>query len=563
MIINSSGLCGGSAELMRLLERLNVSFLYLSVWLLVVMCIAAEQLADPDLWGRLSIAALYFQNGQFPYHDVFSYTAPHAKWVDHEWLTGFIFYGLFAGLGETGFVVFKYLILLATLGGVFWLHRKVYKVSSLYAFYGFLALISFYSFGYHATLRSHVFSFLGFSVFIALLEAVRLGKMQSKKLLWLLPLSVFWANCHGGFIVGLLLIGLYGLGEALTQRRWKPLIQASGLAIAAALLIAILNPYGWDYWQFLFHAWTLSRAYISEWNSINVAKTTFASTQALIALVAVGILGRWWVELRQPNSKQALITPTLILLFLLVMVMRAIRMQTFLALGLVAYLPVFLSPDFLQKVLPKQMQNIFKSSKNILQNLIPRLVLVGSLIGLCVLHQSQLLFKIPMGDELTQGSNWGHYPVGAVRYLKESPYSGNLLIRFGLGEFAYWCLFPRFKVSMDGRYEEVYSQQTFLDNYWTLQKDRVWQAPQSFQLLNRGKADFILLNDKLPVVSLLIHSKDWEILYQDPKFLIFGRKASLKRFPRYTPQQKMTTDNLTIQDFITPADLARFRLTRS
>ena len=92
---------------MKARERLSVdwkSILSLAaVWLTSVLFIASGQFADPDLWGRLSIAALIFQNGRFPYHDVFSYTASHARWIDHEWLSGMAFYTILAHLGEPAF----------------------------------------------------------------------------------------------------------------------------------------------------------------------------------------------------------------------------------------------------------------------------------------------------------------------------------------------------------------------------------------------------------------------------------------------------------------------------
>jgi hypothetical protein len=420
--------------------------------------------------------------------------------------------------------------------------------------------MDFYNFGYQATLRAQTLSFFFFVIFIALLESVRLKKFSYRVVGWLLPILVIWANCHGGFIMGVLLLLLYGFGEAITQRHWKPLLQYGFPALLGCVLIGFLNPYGWEYWRFLFHAWTLNRAYIAEWSAIQLQATRFWPIQIFIAVTGVFLLGRWWYALRRKESVRPLITPVLVLLFLLAMAMRGVRFQTFLTYGVIAYAPLILSSGFLKTVLPGYLQEYWQRYSNAFQQLIPRLLLAGSLVVLCFLQSQKLLFQIPLGDELTQGNAWGHYPIGAVRYLRNSPYSGNLLIRFGHGEFAYWCLFPRFKVSMDGRYEEVYTQQQFLENYWSLQKDRTLQAGYAFRLINQSAADFILMDTKIPVTPLLLHSKQWQLLYQDPWFLIFGRKSSLKQFPEYKNPQTLTLKRMTIQDFVTPEDFQRFKL---
>jgi hypothetical protein len=543
-----------------MLSRLNTLILLLSSWLLVVLYMTSVQMADPDLWGRLSIAALYFQNGRFPYHDVFSYTAPHAKWIDHEWLTGFVFYGILAQWGETGFLAFKYLLILATFACLLWLHRSVYKASPLYAFLGLLALMAFYGFGYQATLRAQALTFFFFVAFIALLESVRLGKFKPNALGWLLPALVVWANCHGGFIVGVLLVALYGAGEAFTRRCWKPLVLYGAFALGGCALVGLLNPYGWEYWHFLFHAWTLNRSYIAEWSAVDFQSWRYLSVQILVSIIGVALLARGWFAVRKKENLKPLTTPVLAVLLLLGMCLRGIRFQTFLAYGLIAYYPLVFSPQFLQKVLPERLQAFGRLLLSPLRSMVPVLVAIGAVAGLCFMHSQKLLFQIPLGDELTQINTWGRYPIGAIRYLRSSPYAGNLLIRFAHGEFAYWCLFPRFRVSMDGRYEEVYTQQQFLENYRSLQKDRTLQAEEAFRLIQQSAADFILTEIRVPVTPLLLHSGDWEVLYRDPWFLVLGRKSSLHRFPPFGKSQALTLQRLTIGDFVTPEDLKRFKL---
>lgn len=52
------------------------------------------------------------------------------------------------------------------------------------------------------------------------------------------------------------------------------------------------------------------------------------------------------------------------------------------------------------------------------------------------------------------------YPVGALEWLRENREGGDVLVGFAEGSYALWRLHPRFLVSIDGRYEEVYPQST-------------------------------------------------------------------------------------------------------
>ncbi len=102
----------------------------------------------------------------------------------------------------------------------------------------------------HWLARPHLFTLLFIVIFLALLERAREGR--TRMLLFLPPLTILWTNLHGGFIVGLSLIGCYAAGELalwLVEQdrgaakaallRSKPYL-FTGLACGAATLV---NPY--------------------------------------------------------------------------------------------------------------------------------------------------------------------------------------------------------------------------------------------------------------------------------------------------------------------------------
>ena len=65
----------------------------------------------------------------------------------------------------------------------------------------------------HWLARPHLFTLLFAVIFYSLLERVHEGHTR---LLWWLPaLMLVWTNLHGGFFVGLILVGAYAGGELL------------------------------------------------------------------------------------------------------------------------------------------------------------------------------------------------------------------------------------------------------------------------------------------------------------------------------------------------------------
>jgi hypothetical protein len=171
------------------------------------------------------------------------------------------------------------------------------------------------------------------------------------------------------------------------------------------------------------------------------------------------------------------------------------------------------------------------------------------------------LLHVRLDDEMSQGQQPSiRYPLGAIHFLRQSPYQGNLSVRFGLGEFAYWTLYPRFKISMDGRYEEVYSQDEFMHNYRFYSDKNPFHAAKAVEYINGSKADFILTEPNLTHIGVLMHDPAWKMIYGDDYYLLFGRVVTLKKFPEYQPKGfLLTTQVLTMEDFVTPQDTRRFR----
>jgi asparagine N-glycosylation enzyme membrane subunit Stt3 len=51
-----------------------------------VYVFANRSIADPDIWWHLRNAEFLVQHGSMIRHDMYSFTASGAPWINHEWL---------------------------------------------------------------------------------------------------------------------------------------------------------------------------------------------------------------------------------------------------------------------------------------------------------------------------------------------------------------------------------------------------------------------------------------------------------------------------------------------
>lgn len=519
---------------------------------LLLLQIVAAQTADLDLWGRLSVGAVLFQSGHVPRTDDFSYTAAGAPWIDHEWLTGVVFYVLLR-VGEPALVLFKYAAALLALLPVFVLHTSVYRTSLVTTAWSLALLSPALHLGFGTTVRAQVFSIAFFVAFLLVLERVRLGRSGLRALVGFVPAGVLWGNLHGGFVMGILAVGCYAAAEACFGRIRRATVH---VLVAAGMLasVALVNPYGLAYLGFLLHAWTLDRSGITEWVSVlhgfpalsfepAVAAAAALVASALALLGIVRVLRERWVVLRERRPGSAIdspelepLAPCLVLVLLVVMTLLAVRIAPFLALALAAYLPLLTSravggwrpdaPPWLRRLVGAWL---------------PAASAAAAIVGLVLQDRPFLRTIVP--DETTRDEPRPlRVPMGAVDFLLESGRTGKLLNPFNKGEFLYWTLYPRFRVAMDGRYEEVYTQEQFRDVY-RFYRRREGEPPEAVvEDAVRSGADFILCPSRWRAKDVLVRSRRFELGYDDGVFALLARtdgtRAPAPSEPRRARQRR-------------------------
>jgi hypothetical protein len=201
---------------------------------------ASNPIGLPDIFWTLLRGAWMAEHGMLLDSDPFT-SAPHVagQIVNVQWLADLIFHGLDAlgGLpmvitGTALVVTLTYAVLLAAT-----ISASGHLRLSCVAVWGAYALGAS-----NLSPRPQTLAYPLFAVFV--LAVMRVEWRKDTRWLWLLPpITAIWANVHGSFFTGLVLLGCAAAGRVVASRRLyeaRPYI----FALAGCLLASMVNPYG-------------------------------------------------------------------------------------------------------------------------------------------------------------------------------------------------------------------------------------------------------------------------------------------------------------------------------
>lgn len=248
---------------------------------------------DPDYWWHERTGRLIVETGVVPHHDAYSYTARGRPWVTQEWLTEVILFTVQRGAGYAGNVA-----LFGAIGvGTALLVYATCRARGLGE--PAAALLMFWSFGLSfrlANVRPQLLTAFLLALTAYLLTRYRQGARRS---LWPFPLLfVLWVNLHGGFVIGLGMLGLTVAGETIAKLRRRdhaplgPLLATTLVSGAATLL----NPGGLATLLYPFSyasGANPSSRFVAEWQSPDFHdRSMLLFAFSLILALALGIAAR-------------------------------------------------------------------------------------------------------------------------------------------------------------------------------------------------------------------------------------------------------------------------------
>jgi len=464
--------------------------------------------ADPDLWGHIKFGEDLWKAKAIVRTDPYSYTAFGLPWINHEWLTELIFYGVYSRLGDAGLLVGKLCIGLSV---VLLLMRVCASrpLSPLAQAPIMVLAASVISPGF--MIRPQLFSFLNFALLLCAVHRYFGGRPN---LLFGMPLlTALWVNLHGGFLMGwalLLTVTVWESAMSPFSRQGEHRPEILWLVLLCVTLATLLNPYGYRLLVFLYKTLTLQRE-ITEWIPIPLFDGSHLHLKVLAALflVTVAVTGK-----RSHGWEVCVIAMTLLASF------RHQRHAPFFAMTVAPYL-VFWSSRFASFLR-------VRFSRLSLSDTSRGLLSAGMFVlAACQIYSGASRYALA---RLSIVVDPAVYPVAAVRFMKANGIEGNVLVPFDWGEYVIWHLYPRCRVSIDGRFDTVYPESVIRDHFIAREDERGWQ-----RLLEKYPSD-VLLTGQLRFFQELIHRPGpWIYMYSDSVSIVFLRdgprnREALERF---------------------------------
>jgi hypothetical protein len=444
--------------------------------------------ADNDLWGHVLFGRSILAHGAVERVDTFSYTVAGQPWVDHEWLSQVILAAAYQWVGSPGLLLLKVAVATFTFLLLFSMIRRRSDTPFIWGGVGLLA-VAVLARGF--AIRPQIFTYWGAAMTLWLIDRCRRGQ---RRLLWLFPLLfALWANLHGGFILGLGILGLFACAAALrgAPRSWQPCC-----ALIASVAVTALNPYGP---RLLLYIWNeLSRSHpITEWqHAVPTDVAQFVFFAMLGALCLTLPLRRDWRE----SGWEALLA-----LGVGVLALRHQRHTPVFALCAAAPLAEQLESTK-GWFAARSSFALSRAAQRIIGLGIVTLALLQIVLGGARLWRDRLQVVFDVRD----------YPVAAMHLLHAARTPLNLAVPLDWGEYVLWFGAPQVKVSLDGRFATLFPEQVVEDNF-----NLFTSAPGWRRLLDQYPTEAVLLPASWP--SPIRREPGWQRIYGDEVAEIYVR----------------------------------------
>lgn len=472
--------------------RLWAALIPLAV-LLLLLVLNFRPIMQNDFWMHLKIGEDILDTFEIPKVDGYSAVAEGRPFIAHEWLSGVLLALVGGAFGPAGFAALGAIVATAIAAFLFFALPKGAQRSFVLAPLGALAA---YLTDFRLVIRPDLFTMLLLAVWAFSIERWR--RTHNRAILWtLVPLITVWANLHGAFLFGVVMLwGLAGLvtlehflqaqrtdEPACTRNDVTTALSVAGLAVVACLL----NPRGVHLPLFSLHM-TTGQAFeqvraVTEWQpTFDTESYFYKNFPYLVHAHGAWLLVLWCGLLLRLRER-----PLFDLAIAGITTYISIRQNRFIPYAVVFGLPIAVRSwhGLLEKHAAELQQQ--------LNSRVPKI-----LATLMVLGFTGFVVKrgYPLGPENTAVLGWGfgsRQPTAETAYLKEQGLSGVLYNeRMPDGAYLIRELYPSVRVVMDMRLD-VYGQE-LCDEYDATKSNR------------QGLTDYVY---KYGVNLALVNSGNW------------------------------------------------------
>ncbi|THD75345.1 MAG: hypothetical protein E7812_17505 [Phenylobacterium sp.] len=449
---------------------------------MIIVMFQGNVFNDPDTFWHITAGGWMIDHRQVLHTDVFSYTYAGKPWASHEWLAEVIMAAVYRAGGWIGIM----LLFAGSMGLAAWLLAR--GVGRWLGRLGQAAalVMAFLVIGPTVLARPHLLMLpilVGWT--LELMAAREAGRAPRW---WIALLMAVWANLHGSFIFGFVLLGGFGL-EALLARGANRLkvIRDWGLFGVVALLAALATPHGFagliSPFQIMFMG-TLDK--IIEWRPASFG--TFGPFEAGILLTILVCLAK---GVRVPLVR------LLLLLFILHMALQHQRHELVLAA---------VAPLLLAEPIGRAFNRQPKSQVMTVQ----ARVLLAAVVAVLVVVRLVVPFA-RQDDAITPITALAHVPPS----LAAKPV-------FNAYNFGGYLIFKGVKTFIDGR-ADMYGD-AYVKRYGQI---NAGEQPALDQALKQYGFAWTITQPKEGIVAALRAKPGWKQIYADKYAVVMARTDAL------------------------------------
>jgi hypothetical protein len=336
----------------------------------------------------------------------------------------------------------------------------------------------------------------------------------TRRLLFLPVLMLLWANLHGGFVLGFVVLGIYVVADILSSLKCADLGQRRTLRRRAAILLAaglgsfvasLFNPYGFrlhmHVYQYLADRFLMQ--HINEFQRPDIHGAPAQAFFVIIALTLAGIIavrGRMrWVN-------------WLLILFSVVSGLYAARNLPFASMLLMMTAAPLLSKASAMRSGWLARINRWQAAE--LRWRVPVWPMIAViLVALVCLHQGHAFGRQVVNAHFDAA----RFPVAAVDTLRQQGIREPIFSLDAWGGYFIYRLYPETKVFIDDRHD-FYGDGYIREYLKVVHLEAGWQ-----QVLDQWRVNLIVMPSKAKLSEALRGSNGWKTVFQDATATIFQR----------------------------------------
>jgi hypothetical protein len=481
--------------------------IFLSVFLIFAFCKGGGLLGDTDTGWHIRVGDYILATHSIPRQDIFSFITPTIPWTAHEWFAEIIMSVTHSSFGLTGIVIF-YAFMIAMVYYLLFRMLRNYNKNILLAI--LIAIFVIASSTMHWLARPHIFTHLLLMITYMILDGYQTGR--SNRLYWLPLLMIVWVNVHGGFVVCLLLLGIYFLGnifeaffaEINEKEACLGKVKEIGIVGLFCLIACLANPRGYHILLFPFNV--VSNTYlmdhIQEFSPPNFHQPMFIKYLLfiLIALLAY-------------SKKRLSVIELMLVIVFLNMALFSIRHVPLLAI-IIAPIIVSQSTIVLSASKGRFAELLHKKGAEMAAIDASACGVTWIFIGLAVVITAVSAGKIHFDFDPK------NKPVAAVEFLKREPIQGNMFNNDQFGSYIIYTAQQDYKVFFDGR-SDMYG----VDRINEYNKIRNFE-PGWEKILGKYHITWIIFSAESELSRFLQQDGEWYLIYADKIANIFVRNIT-------------------------------------